>query len=116
MICRRVQDIKPFIVMDVLEKAQELERAGESVIHMEVGEPDFSTPEAIKTAGMEALRRDDTHYTHSLGTRQLREAVCAYYADTYGVNDLEPDQVLVTSGSSPGFLVALSTILNCGKK
>ena len=116
VICRRVQDIKPFIVMDVLERAQELERAGESVIHLEIGEPDFSTPEAIKAAAVEALRRNDTRYTHSLGTLQLREAICAYYAETYGVRDLEPDQILITSGSSPGFLVALSTILNCGEE
>ncbi|MCE5243098.1 MAG: pyridoxal phosphate-dependent aminotransferase, partial [Desulfobacteraceae bacterium] len=115
-ICRRVQDIKPFIVMDVLEQAQKLERAGESVIHLEIGEPDFSTPEAIKAAAVEALKRDDTRYTHSLGALPLREAICAYYADTYGVNDLDPDQILVTSGSSPAFLVALSTILNCGEE
>ena len=68
MICRRVQEMKSFIVMDVLERAQEIERAGESVIHLEVGEPDFDTPEAIKAAAVEALHRGETHYTHSLGT------------------------------------------------
>jgi aspartate/methionine/tyrosine aminotransferase len=116
MICRRVQDIKPFIVMDVLEKAQIMERAGESIIHLEIGEPDFHTPEAIKTAAVEALNRGETRYTHSLGTRSLREAVCAYYERTYGIKSLDPDQVLVTSGTSPAFLIALSTILNCGEE
>jgi len=116
VICRRVQDIKPFIVMDVLERAQELERAGESVIHLEVGEPDFHTPEAIKEAAVEALRRGETHYTHSLGTRELREAVCGHYAETYGVERIEPDRVLVTSGTSPAFLIALGALMECGEE
>ena len=111
MICRRVQELTSFIVMDVLERAQEMERAGESVIHLEVGEPDFDTPEAIKVAAIEALRRGETHYTHSLGTQSLREAICRYYSDTYGVNRLEPDQVLITSGTSPAFLIGMGAIL-----
>lgn len=114
MICRRVRDIKPFLVMDVLEKAQAMERCGESVIHLEVGEPDFNAPKAVLEAAKEALERGETHYTHSLGLVRLREALCAYYAETYGVKDLEPDQILVTSGSSPAFLVALSTIMDRG--
>jgi (5-formylfuran-3-yl)methyl phosphate transaminase len=103
-----------FIVMDVLERAQEMERAGESVIHLEVGEPDFDTPEAIKLAAIEALRRGETHYTHSLGTRQLREAICDHYRKTYGVDGLDPDQVLVTSGTSPAFLVGMGGLLESG--
>ncbi len=114
MVCRRLKDMTSFIVMDVLERAQEMERAGESVIHLEVGEPDFNTPEAIKESAIEALRRGDTHYTHSLGTPKLREAICAYYSKTYGVNNFEPDQVIVTSGTSPAFLVGMSTVLECG--
>jgi len=66
--------------MDVLERAQEMERVGESIIHLEIGEPDFETPEAVKQAAVEALKRGETRYTHSLGTRQLREAICEYYA------------------------------------
>lgn len=108
--------MKSFIVMDVLERAQEMERAGQSVIHLEVGEPDFDTPEAIKRAAIKAMERGETHYTHSLGTPQLREAICDHYAATYGIGNLEPEQVLITSGTSPAFLVALSTILNCGEE
>lgn len=114
MICRRVKEIKSFIVMDVLERAQEMEAAGEHVIHLEIGEPDFDTPEAIKTAAVEALQRGETRYTHSLGARPLREAICRHYQDTYGITDLEPDQILVTPGTSPAFLLALSAILECG--
>ena len=116
MICRRVRELTSFIVMDVLERAQEMERAGESVIHLEVGEPDFDTPEAIKTAAIEALRRGETHYTHSLGTRQLREAICKYYSETYGVDWLESDQVLITSGTSPAFLIGMGALLERGEE
>jgi aspartate/methionine/tyrosine aminotransferase len=114
VICRRLEEMTSFIVMDVLERAQEMERAGESVIHLEVGEPDFNTPEAVRLSAIEALRRGDTHYTHSLGTPGLREAICDYYAQTYGVDNIGPDQVVVTSGTSPAFLVGMSAILECG--
>lgn len=103
-----------FIVMDVLERAQEMERAGESVIHLEVGEPDFNTPQAVKNSAIEALNRGETHYTHSLGNPLLREAICKYYSETYGVHNIEPDQVIVTSGTSPAFLVGMSVVLECG--
>lgn len=116
MICRRLQDMTSFIVMDVLERAQEMERAGESVIHLEVGEPDFNTPEAVKQSAIDALIRGETHYTHSLGMPMLREAICRYYSETYGVSNIEPDQVIVTSGTSPAFLVGMSTILECGEE
>jgi len=116
VVCKRVQELKSFIVMDILEKAQEMERAGESVIHLEIGEPDFNTPEAIKKAAVQALERGETRYTHSLGARKLREAICAYYDETYGVRNLDPDQVLITSGTSPAFLVAMSTILDRGEE
>jgi (5-formylfuran-3-yl)methyl phosphate transaminase len=114
VISRRLQDMTSFIVMDVLERAQEMERAGESVIHLEVGEPDFQTPEAIKNSAIAALTEGDTRYTHSLGVPKLRESICKYYSDTYGVHNIEPDQVIVTSGTSPAFLVGMSTILECG--
>lgn len=116
MICRRVQEMKSFIVMDVLEHAQKMEQAGESIIHLEIGEPDFDTPEAIKTAAVEALKRGETRYTHSLGALHLREAICASYQEKYGVDNLEADQVLITSGTSPAFLIALSTLLECGEE
>ncbi len=116
MVCRRVEELKSFIVMDVLERAQEMERAGESVIHLEVGEPDFDTPEAIKNAAIEAIKRGETHYTHSLGTQLLREAIVDFYGRAYGIRSLEPDQVLVTSGTSPAFLVAMGTLIECGEE
>ena len=114
VVCRRLEDMTSFIVMDVLERAQEMEQAGESVIHLEVGEPDFNTPEAVKDSAIEAISRGDTHYTHSLGTLKLREAVCSHYEKTYGVRGIDPSRVIVTSGTSPAFLLAMSAVLECG--
>ncbi|MDR3568703.1 MAG: pyridoxal phosphate-dependent aminotransferase [Syntrophobacteraceae bacterium] len=114
MICKRVEQLTSFIAMDVLERAQQLEREGESIIHLEVGEPDFNTPEAIKNSAIDALVRGDTHYTHSLGARKLREEICLHYERTYGVKGIDPDRVIVTSGTSPAFLAAMGAILDCG--
>jgi aspartate/methionine/tyrosine aminotransferase len=112
-ISRRALDIPPFVVMDVLEKAQKMERSGQSVVHLEVGEPDFDVPACVTEALARAVADGHTHYTHSLGIVELREAICAHYGDTYGVS-VHPDQVLVTSGTSPGFFLVLSALLEHG--
>ena len=72
MISKKSLDIPPFLVMDVLEKAYEMEKAGQRVIHLEVGEPDFETPQCIKDACIKAIREGKTRYTHSLGLFELR--------------------------------------------
>jgi aspartate/methionine/tyrosine aminotransferase len=113
MITSRAKAMKSFIVMDVLERAQEMERSGRRVIHLEVGEPDFDTPEPIKEACLRAIREGQTHYTHSLGLVPLREAICKHYAEKYGV-EVSPDQVLVTSGTSPAMLLLFSALLEPG--
>ena len=110
MIAGRAQEITPFIVMDVLEKAHEMARKGADIIHLEVGEPDFDTPDCVKAAAEKALRDGHTHYTHSLGLIELREAVCAYYQEQYGVF-IDPGQVLVTAGTSPAMLVLFAALL-----
>jgi aspartate/methionine/tyrosine aminotransferase len=99
-----------FIVMDVLERANEMERAGDHIIHLEVGEPDFDTPACVKEAACRALEDGHTHYTHSLGMYELREAICEYYLSTYQVA-IDPDQVIVTSGSSPAIFLTFSALL-----
>jgi (5-formylfuran-3-yl)methyl phosphate transaminase len=114
MISGRVQEIKPFIVMDVLEKAQAMERAGTSIIHLEVGEPDFDTPNCIRDAAHRALDRGDTHYTHSLGIPELRQAIAHHYQTSYGLAPINPERVIVTMGSSPAILVALAAVLENG--
>ncbi|NCO66838.1 MAG: aspartate aminotransferase [Candidatus Aquicultor secundus] len=115
MIAKRALDMPPFIVMEINEKAQELERQGKNVIHMEIGEPDFTTPQVIKNAGCRAIKDDKTRYTHSLGLLELREAIVEHYHDKYGVA-LSPEQVIVTSGTSPAMLLVFAALLNPGEK
>jgi (5-formylfuran-3-yl)methyl phosphate transaminase len=111
MISRRMNDMTSFIVMDVLEKAHEMERNGIDIIHLEVGEPDFDTPQCVKEAANKALADNHTHYTHSLGLLELREAICEYYQKTYGVS-IDPGRVVITSGTSPAIFLALSVLLD----
>lgn len=111
----RTQQLTPFIVMEVLEKAQTMMADGQDVIHLEVGEPDFATPEPVKEAAIKALREDDTHYTHSLGKLILREEIARYYLRKYGV-DISPEQIIVTSGTSPGMLMVFSVLLERGEE
>jgi len=113
MISKKANEIPPFIVMDVLEKAQELERAGETVIHLEVGEPDFDTPECIKEAAFKAICDGKTHYTHSLGLLELREAISGDYWQRYRVK-VSPDQILIASGTSPAMVILFSALLDPG--
>lgn len=111
MISKRSQEITPFIVMDVLEKAREMEQKGIDVIHLEVGEPDFETPECIKDAIIRAVRDGHTHYTHSLGLIELREAISEHYYNTYNVS-VHPDNIVITSGTSPAMFSLFSVLLN----
>ena len=111
LISQKSRNIPPFLVMDVLERAVEMERAGEDVIHLEVGEPDFDTPPNIVQAGVEALRAGKTHYTPSVGIHELREAIARCYENAYGV-EVDPGCVVVTSGCSPALLLALAAIID----
>jgi aspartate/methionine/tyrosine aminotransferase len=113
MITKRAEEIRPFIVMDVLECAQELESQGEHVIHLEVGEPDFDTPACVRAAGERAIREGKTRYTHSQGLLELRQAICEHYLKRYGV-EITPEQVIVTSGTSPAMLLIFGALLEAG--
>lgn len=114
-ISERSQRIPPFLVMDVLERALELAREDRDIIHLEVGEPDFDTPPNIVQAGMEALQAGKTHYTASTGIHELREAVAAYHKQRFGVQ-VDPNCVVVTSGSSPAIFLALAALLDAGSE
>ena len=96
--------IEPFRVMDVMTRAAALEREGRSVIHMEVGEPDFLTPEPVRRAAAEALRKGSFPYTVALGLPELREAIARFYRTRYGF-ELSPERVVVTAGSSGALLI-----------
>ncbi|WP_031479856.1 pyridoxal phosphate-dependent aminotransferase [Maridesulfovibrio frigidus] len=112
-ISKRACEITPFLVMDVLEAAQKMEREGKNIIHMEIGEPDFDTPECIKKACCEALDKGETHYTHSLGIPELRDAISKYHKERYNV-DVDPGQIIVTQGTSPAMLLLFTFILDQG--
>jgi aspartate/methionine/tyrosine aminotransferase len=109
----RCEQIKPFIVMDVMEKIHQMEAAGIDVVHMEIGEPDFDVPECVNRATRAALDCHATSYTHSLGDIRLREAIAQYHKDTYGTS-VDPGQILVTSGTSPAMLLLFSALVNPG--
>ena len=113
MVSSRAQEIKPFLVMDVLERARELEAEGVDIIHLEVGEPDFGIPQCVRDAICAALEEGYTHYTHSLGCVALREAICDHYQRRYEVS-VRPEQVVVTSGTSPAMLLVFSALLDAG--
>lgn len=103
----------PFIVMDILEKIHKMEAQGIEVVHMEIGEPDFSVPECVNRVSMEAFARKETCYTHSLGDIRLRDAISRYHRDTYNTT-VDPGQILVTSGTSPAMLLLFSALVDPG--
>jgi aspartate/methionine/tyrosine aminotransferase len=113
VIAKRAQEIEPFIVMEVMERAQQLEAQGEHLIHLEVGEPDFATPACIREAMAKAVKDGMTGYTHSLGILPLREAIAEHYHARYGVQ-VSPDRILVTSGTSPAMWMVFSALLEAG--
>ena len=105
--------MKPLIVMEVLERACQMEREGTGIIHLEVGEPDFDMPSLASDTAVKAQTHGVTHYTHSLGDPELRVEICNLYKREYGV-DVTPDRIVVTSGSSPAILMTLLTLCGAG--
>lgn len=113
-IARRMEDIKPFQVMELLARAKELEAQGRSIIHMEIGEPDFVTPRPIVEAGMAALHSGQVHYTPAAGLPALREAIANWYRSSAGIA-VSPEHIIVTPGASGALLLALAVLLNPGE-
>lgn len=111
----RMADIEPFHVMDVLARARALERAGRAIVHMEIGEPDFATPEPVVEAAVRALRGGETHYTPALGLPALRAAIAGHYRERYGV-EIAPERIVVTPGASGALQLVLGTLLNPGDR
>ena len=111
----RAEKMPPFLVVDVIDRAAELRCEGADVISLAVGEPDFDTPACVVEASNNALQSCCTHYTHSLGVRELREAICEDYLKRYGVK-VHPDQVIVTPGTSPAMFLVFSGILEPGEE
>jgi aspartate/methionine/tyrosine aminotransferase len=114
-LASRLQNIEPFRVMELLARARMLEASGRSIVHMEIGEPDFESPQPVIDAGIAALRQGQTHYTPATGLPALREAISRYYRDHYGV-DVPAARIVITPGSSGALLLAMASLVNPGDK
>jgi aspartate/methionine/tyrosine aminotransferase len=112
-LAARLSGIEPFHVMDILARARALEAQGRSVIHLEIGEPDFPTAGLIVQAGIEALQRGDTHYTPSLGLPRLRAAIAASYPPEQRP---DPGRVIVTPGASGALTLIFAALLSPGEQ
>lgn len=110
-LASRVDAIAPFYVMELAKQAAQLERAGRDIIHMGIGEPDFTAPEPVIEAAAQALRRGVTKYTGALGIAPLREAISAYYASVYGVT-VDPGRIILTAGASAALLLACAALVD----
>ncbi|MDX1812658.1 MAG: pyridoxal phosphate-dependent aminotransferase [Gammaproteobacteria bacterium] len=112
-IANRMADIEPFHVMDLLARARALEAQGRDIVHMEIGEPDFVTPEPVLEAGKRAIDAGHTHYTPAVGMKSLREAISQHYKTEHGVS-VSPERIIVTPGASGALLLTLGVLLNPG--
>ncbi|MDX2457658.1 MAG: pyridoxal phosphate-dependent aminotransferase [Gammaproteobacteria bacterium] len=109
----RMRLIQPFHVMALLARARELEATGRSVIHMEIGEPDFVTPQPLIDAGIRALQDGRTHYTPAAGLWTLREKIAGFYQTRYGLA-VEPERIVITPGASAALQLVLAVLVNTG--
>lgn len=110
----RSQDIQPFHVMALLARARELEAQGRDIVHMEIGEPDFPTPQPIIDAGVKAIETGNIHYTPAVGLSELRQAIADFYQQTYGVT-VSAERIVVTPGASGALLLVLGVLLDPGQ-
>lgn len=109
----RVANINAFHVMELAKQAAELERAGRHIVHMGIGEPDFTAAEPVVRAAEAAMRRGVTQYTGALGIHPLREAIAGYYKTAYGL-DIPARRVIVTAGASGALLLACAVLVEIG--
>src|SRR3954467_11657508 len=109
----RMAHIEPFEVMEIQMLAREVEARGHDVVHLEIGEPDFTTPQPIVDAAKRALDRKPMFYTSAPGLAELREAIARFYRDRYGV-DVPASRIIVTAGSSAALLLAFGVLLDEG--
>lgn len=112
-LAKRTADIAPFYVMELLQRAKQLEQQGHDIIHMEIGEPDFATPETIINAGIKQLQTGNIKYTAAAGLPELREKIATYYQSRYSVT-VDKGRIFVTPGASGAFLLALGASVDPG--
>lgn len=112
-VAKRMQFIEPFHVMALLARAKELEEQGRSIIHMEIGEPDFVTPDAIMAQAQQGLSRGLTHYTAAVGTTELREAIANHYQTKFATQ-IPRQHIVITPGASGALMLILGVLINPG--
>ncbi|HPE80206.1 MAG TPA: aminotransferase class I/II-fold pyridoxal phosphate-dependent enzyme [Gammaproteobacteria bacterium] len=112
-VAQRMRAIAPFRVMEILARARAMEAAGRDVVHMEIGEPDFVSPQPVIDAGIASLRAGLTHYTPAAGLPKLREAIAAYYRQRFAVT-VDPAHIIITPGSSGALQLVLGALVNPG--
>ncbi|MCU7960064.1 MAG: pyridoxal phosphate-dependent aminotransferase [gamma proteobacterium symbiont of Bathyaustriella thionipta] len=110
-----MERIAPFYVMDLLARARAMEAAGQDVVHMEIGEPDFITPQAVIEAGQQALANGKTHYTPALGLPALREAISTYYQERFDTQ-IAPERIIITPGASGALQLVMGVLAEAGRK
>jgi (5-formylfuran-3-yl)methyl phosphate transaminase len=113
MFAKRTQEVEPFLAMEVMERGMAMARAGTSIVQLGVGEPDFDAPPAAVQAAVDSLVSGETHYTDSRGLFSLRQAIAVDCETRRGVA-VDPDQVIVTSGTSPAILLCLNLLVDPG--
>src|SRR5688500_10140490 len=114
-LARRAGRVTPFLAMDVLAAAAAKERRGDSVVHMEVGQPSAPAPQQAREAARAALADGRIGYTEALGLAALRERIARHYREAYGVA-VPPERVVVTTGSSAGFVLAFLALFDAGAR
>ncbi len=111
----RAREVRPFQVMRLLARAKQLEQQGRDIVHMEVGEPDFNTPQPIIDAAQSAIATGKMHYTPATGLPALKQRIAQFYKDSYQVK-VDPDCIVITPGASGALLLALAAVIDPGRK
>ncbi len=112
-VSRRSQEIRPFVVMDIVARAKALEAQGRDIVRLEIGDPDFPTPAVITQAAEDAMAAGGTHYTQSAGLPNLREALRDHYRSHYDIS-VDPENIVVSQGTSPAMLLMFGALLDPG--
>src|ERR671922_1205258 len=112
-LARRMGRLGTETAFEVLARARALEAQGRSIVHLEIGEPDFETPKSITAAGVAAIERGETHYTPSAGIAELREAIAGYLRRTRGL-DYDATQIIVAPGAKPIMFYAILALVEGG--
>ncbi len=112
-LARRVAEVAPFHVMELLARARELEAQGRSIVHMEIGEPDFPTAKPICDAGIRVIETGNLFYTPALGLPELRAVISRFYRERYGV-EVPASRIIITAGASGALLLAIAMLINPG--